>query len=324
MKLIDRYITEVSDRLPEKMRDDLSKEIRSLIEDTLEDRASQTGKSVDDEALVTEVLKSFGSPAKMASSYLPPRYLIGPRLFPIFWLVLRIVLGIAALVVVVQLGVTLAETATSFADGLQTFLKTLGSFLVSALTILGNIVFIFAIIEWLLPKVTKEQENSWDPRSMDDRKAQDKVTLAESIAGVVFTLIVILLFNLYPQWVGIGFLENGKMVFNPILTDAFFKFLPALNILWILELVKGAILIREGKWTRFTRWMGIGLNVAAMAIALVMAFGAPIAALPANHVFASDPELMTFFNYFVAGILIVIGLANGIEAIRSFFRVIKK
>ena len=64
MNLIDRYVNAVADRLPEKMREDLSKEIRSLIEDTLDDRAAQTGKSPNDETLVTEVLKSFGSPRK--------------------------------------------------------------------------------------------------------------------------------------------------------------------------------------------------------------------------------------------------------------------
>jgi hypothetical protein len=324
MNLIERYVSEVTDRLPEKMRDDLGKEIRSLIEDTLEDRAKETGKPVNDEALVTEVLKSFGSPAKMASSYLPPRYLIGPRLFPIFWLVFRIVLGIAALVWVVTLGVNLSETATTLSVGVGIFVKSLGEFVTSALAILGNVVFIFAVIEWFMPRITKDQESSWDPRSMNDRREQDKVTLAESIAGIVFTLIVILVFNLYPQWLGVGFLEGGKMVFNPVLTEAFFKLLPALNIVWILELVKGAILVRDNKWTGFTRWMEIVLNLAVIGIVVVMLAGAPIAVLPAASVFGSDPDLVNLFKYFVNGILVVIAVASGWEVIRTLYRMIKK
>lgn len=324
MKLIDRYITEVSDRLPEKLREDLSKEIRSLIEDTLEDRAAQTGKPVDDEALVTEVLKSFGSPAKMAASYLPPRYLIGPRLYPIFWLVFRIVLGIAALVWAVTLGVNLAETATSMSDGVSIFAKSLGEFLTSALAILGNVVFVFAIIEWAMPKLTKDKESSWDPRSMDDRREQDKVGLGESIAGIVFTVIVFLLFNLYPQWVGVGFLEDGTMTFSPILTDAFFRLLPALNVLWILQVVMYAILIRESKWTGFTRWMNIILDAAAVCIIVLMLIGAPIAVLPAGTIFGSDPDLVNIFSKLVSGILIVIGLACSWEVIKGLIRVFKK
>lgn len=324
MNLIDRYVSEVADRLPEKMRDDLSKEIRSLIEDTLEDRARAAGKPVTDEVLVNEVLKSFGSPAKMAASYLPPRYLIGPRLFPIFWLVLRIVLGITALVWVVTLGVSLSESATSVAVGVDIFVNSFVAFLGSALSVLGNIVFIFAIIEWLMPKVTKEQEKTWDPGSMEDRREKDKVSLAESIAGIVFTLIVILLFNVYPQWVGVGFMDGGKMVFNSVLTDAFFKFLPVLNVVWILDIVLYAILIRESKWSGFTRWMDIVLHVAGIAIAGAMLSGAPIAVLPAGTVFGSEPDLVNLFKYLVSGILIVVMVANTADVIKSLYRMFKK
>ena len=39
MNMIDQYIFEVGENLPEKLRADLEKEIRSLIEDTLEERS---------------------------------------------------------------------------------------------------------------------------------------------------------------------------------------------------------------------------------------------------------------------------------------------
>jgi hypothetical protein len=324
MNLIDRYVNEVTDRLPEKMREDLGKEIRSLIEDTLEDRARQTGKAVDDEILVNEVLKDFGSPAKMAASYLPPRYLIGPRLYPIFWLVFRIVLGITALVWVITLGVNLAETATSFAAGIDLLVSSIASFFGSAMAVLGNIVLIFIFIEWLMPKVTKEKEDNWDPRSLEDRREQDKVSLPESIAGIVFTLIVMLLFNVYPQWIGVGFLDGGKITFSPMLTDVFFKFLPALNIVWILELVKYAVLIRDNKWAGFTRWMDIGLHVAGIAIAAAMIAGAPIAVLPANSVFGSEPDLVNLFKYLVSGVLVVIIVGSTVDVVRSIVRMFKK
>jgi len=324
MKLIDRYITEVADRLPEKMRDDLSKEIRSLIEDTLEDRAKAASKSVDDEVLVSEVLKEFGSPAKMASSYLPPRYLIGPRLYPIFWLVFRIVLGIVALVWVITLGVNLAENVTSVQAGVDLAVHSIADFFGSAMAVLGNIVLIFAIIEWLMPKVTKEKESNWDPRSMEDRREQDKVSLAESIAGIVFTLIVMLVFNVYPQWIGVGFLDNGRITFSPMLTDAFFRFLPALNVIWVLELVKYAVLIRDNKWTGLTRWMDIGLHVAGIAIAAAMLAGAAIAVLPANSVLGSEPDLVNLFKYLVSGVLVVIIVGSTVDVVRSLIRMFKK
>jgi hypothetical protein len=317
-------MNEVSDRLPSKMRDDLSKEIRSLIEDTLEDRARETGKKVDDEALVKEVLQSFGSPEKMAASYMPPRYLIGPRLFPIFWLVLRIVLGITALVWVVTLGVGIAESAATLQGVIDSVVRSIVEFFGSALAILGNVVFIFAIIEWLLPKVTGKEGKAWDPASLDDRRESDKVTLAESIAGLVFTLIVLLLFNVYPQFVGIGFMSDGKMVFTPALTEAFFKFLPALNIVWLLEIVKHALLIRENKWTTFTRWMDIVLSTGVIVIMLAMAFGAPILSLPAGSELAADPDLQMLFDKGVRALLIFVSVISGADIVKTLVRMFKK
>ena len=97
MNLIDRYIEQVGENLPRKDREDILKEIRSILEDTLESR-SQTENRPVDEDLIVVVLKDFGSPSKVAASYLPPRYLIGPRLYPTFFMLTKIILGIVLLV----------------------------------------------------------------------------------------------------------------------------------------------------------------------------------------------------------------------------------
>jgi hypothetical protein len=323
MNLIDRYVNAVADRLPEKMREDLSKEIRSLIEDTLDDRARQTGKPVTDEDLIVEVLRSFGPPEKMAASYLPTRYLIGPRLLPIFWLIVRIGIGITALVSIILLGVNLGGSSIPFSQVNIMIGKAVTDFCTTAIGVFGNIVFIFAIIELLLPKMAEEKGKVWDPRSLSDRAENDHVSLPECIAGIVFTLAVIILFNFYPQFVSIGSLSNGVVTFAPMLTGEFFKYLPWLNILWALELVKDGLLIRENKWTIFTRWMDIGLHVTGIVVALTMAFGAPIAALPAGSIFASDPTLSSFFAPFIKGFLILIALASAADVIKKLYRMIK-
>ena len=324
MNLIDRYVNAVADRLPEKMRGDLSKEIHSLIEDTLEDRANQTGKPVTDEEMIVDVLKSFGSPEKMAASYLPTRYLIGPRLLPTFWMVDRIMIGITVLVSFIRLGVNLAGSTYTLAQANILMGQAISEPITAAMCVFGNIVLIFAIIELLLPKMAEEKGKTWDPRSLSDRAENDRISLTECIVGIVFTLIVMVLFNFYPQFISVGSSSNGVLTFFPILTGEFFKYLPWLNILWALELVKGGWLIRESKWTGFTRWMNIGLHVAGIVLALTMVLGAPIAALPAESIFASDPDLRTLFAPFVSGFLILIALASGADVIKTLYRMIKR
>ena len=89
--LMDTYASEVGRRLPRKTRSDIQAEIRSILQDMLEERSRKTGKPVDDE-MTLDILKEYGSPEKVAATYLGERYLIGPRLYPMFMLVMRIVL----------------------------------------------------------------------------------------------------------------------------------------------------------------------------------------------------------------------------------------
>ena len=94
MNLIDRYVTEVGKHLPlVKGRKDIEKELRSTLEDMLEDRAQKAGRAAD-EAMEIELLKEYGAPQKVAATYNPQPYLIGPRMFPFFLMVLKIVITV--------------------------------------------------------------------------------------------------------------------------------------------------------------------------------------------------------------------------------------
>ena len=90
MNLIDRYIAEVGKHLPRKGRTDIEAEIRSTLEDMLEERNQA---SLKDEAAVIALLREYGAPAKVAASYIGPRYLIGPRIYPTFELIVKIVMA---------------------------------------------------------------------------------------------------------------------------------------------------------------------------------------------------------------------------------------
>jgi hypothetical protein len=67
MNLIDRYITEVGKHLPRKNRADIEAEIRSTLEDMLEERTQGEGPA--DEAAIMNLLKEYGSPREVAATY---------------------------------------------------------------------------------------------------------------------------------------------------------------------------------------------------------------------------------------------------------------
>src|SRR5512147_279757 len=131
MNLIDKYIAEVGKHLPRKNRADIEAEIRSTLEDMIEERKQAHGPL--DDAAVIELLKEYGAPRKVAESYVGPRYLIGPRIYPFFEMVTRIVLIVLTAVTLAGVGISVAKSGLT---GLE-FLKTLGS---SLLSLVGGLI----------------------------------------------------------------------------------------------------------------------------------------------------------------------------------------
>src|SRR5688572_5010350 len=118
MSLINRYIAEVGRHLPEKDRSDIEAEIRSMIEDMLEERG-HTSASADERA-VTETLEQLGDPKLLAYKYAPPkRYLIGPEWYEGYIKILqRILFTAVPVVAVVRFVLTLTQDPLDIAGAL--------------------------------------------------------------------------------------------------------------------------------------------------------------------------------------------------------------
>lgn len=327
MNLIDLYLEKVGQHLPEKMRADLETEIRSQIEDTLEDRSREEGRAPD-ETMTAEVLKQFGPPDKMAAAYLPPRYLIGPRLYPTFLLVVQIVLAVVAALAFFGLVVKLSQAGLNTRQAIQLITQSLIGFITSALTSFGNLVFIFAILEWALPKVD-EKPREWDPLQLKTHTPANRVSLPGLAVEIVLTAAVLLLFNFYPQLIGIGFMSDDGWAFLPFLTETFFSYLPWFNLIWLGTLLLDVILIRAGTWQTLTRWFKVGLSLVTMAMLFIMITGAPLINLSAEAITRMnlkggahlDPTAInTLMNSGMNAVLALILVLEGIDAVKTLLR----
>jgi len=264
--LVDRYISAVSDILPARLRKDTVTEIRSLIQDALDDRSKTEGRPPDDE-MMAAVLKQFGSPENIVSPYLPEKYLIGPRLFPTFLMVIRIVLPIIA--VLSLLGFWLLYNLNGSITAAEFFtdlFKSLGNSLSAVVQAFGNIVLIFAILQWVLPEF-KAKAKEWDPHSLKAISQPDKIKRGELITEIILTLVALIIFNFYLARVGIYNNLNGQWTFTPILTTAFNAYIPWLDLFWVLTILLDAILLRKGSWEVGTRLFSILMSAFSIAIA---------------------------------------------------------
>jgi len=271
MNLLDRYMHEVRNHLPRNMQADLEIEIRSLIEDTLEDRSQTTGREID-EALTAEVLQEFGPPEKVAAAYLPEKYLIGPQLYPTFITVLRIVLVVITILAVVGAGIRIGEAGGSLQDVWQAVLNSVAGLYSAALQAFGMVVFIFAIIQWARVNVS-EKPKTWNPSQLKDITPPDVVKPSGLIAEIVFALIVLVLLNFYPNLMGLYSFANGEWQFAPIFTETFFSYVPWISLVLAIKLAENLILLREGRWQPLTRVLSIAGSIFNIALLYIMLTG---------------------------------------------------
>ena len=117
MSLIDRYVAEVGRYLPEKDRSDIEAEIRTMVDDMLEERGRSAAA---DEMVVAETLEQIGDPKLLAARYAPPkRYLIGPEWYEGYVIMLRRVLFTALpIVAVVTFVLALSNSPLDFIGAL--------------------------------------------------------------------------------------------------------------------------------------------------------------------------------------------------------------
>ncbi|HET9910759.1 MAG TPA: hypothetical protein VFQ13_02660 [Anaerolineales bacterium] len=330
MNLIDKYIAEVGKHLPRRNRADIEAEIRSTLEDMLDEHSEreQTQGPVDDAAVI-ELLKEYGAPRKVAESYVGPRYLIGPRMYPFFEMVTRIVFAVLIAVTVVGLVVGLVQSGASGPE----FLKTLGN---SALSLLGglmsafgNIVLVFAILERVLPKTDFEKEmEDWDPKELASEPDPDKLDLPDHIFSIIFTVLGLVILNLYPNIIAIRFENNGTWVSIPIFTQAFFQFLPWINIMGLLQILFNGFMLSQKEWTAPTRILSILMDIAQLVLL--------VAIMKTPGIFESIPEALTalgireaadvlsqLFKFIPMLIIGVVTIVTVIKIVQSSLRLFK-
>lgn len=327
MNLIDKYAAEVGKHLPRKGRADIEAEIRSTLEEMLEER--RQAKSVEDEALVVELLKEYGEPRKVAESYSGPRYLIGPRMYPTFELVTRIVLTVLFAVALAGLGIGLSRSGLSGAEFLETVGKSVLGLLSGLITAFGNIVLVFAILERALPAKEFEEEDEWNPADLAKEPDPDRISFGEQIVGIFFLALFLVVLNLYPGAIGLGFFDESDWVFiTPVLTDAFFSYLPWINVLLLLQIGFGVYLLRQGFWNATLRIANIVLELAGIALAVVMLRGPALVALTPEQLAGTPLEgsaqvFTTIMNLVPTLVLTIVIIVSSIEVAQMIYHLVK-
>lgn len=246
MELVDRYLQAVGTWLPKERREDILAELSEDIRSQIEDKEAELGRKLN-EAEVEAILRRWGNPILVAERYQPHRQLIGPGLFPEYWRVLRIVLGITSLVLALVIVATLA-----FGKPLS---KAYLMFPVILFAQFGWLTFVYAVRDrfyrpenWnprSLPRITTQTEKKWGPQS-------------------VYGLVMAAFCSLW--WL-------AGMRFSYLIFGPFFKFAPVwqafyvpILLLILAEVARQSIGLIRPQWTRIQSAARLVINSAGLVV----------------------------------------------------------
>jgi len=345
MNLMDLYVAEVGRRLPGKTRADIEAEIHSALQDLLDERIRRAGKPADDE-MVLAVLKEYGDPGKVAASYVGDHYLIGPKLYPTFVKVVFPVALFTVILVLSGLGSWLFLAHSTPGDWIQLVTQTIGNLIGSVILTGGIIALIFAILERTVPEF-KLKKAEWNPHSLLRLKPRDRVHGGIPIFNIVLASLAIRVFNFTPItfWTGVtGSTAIEAWQCTPscvtfhllyslsFLSDTFYRYLSALDVLWGLSLVLFVLLLNLGYWRTWTRWADIGLRALSIGLAAWMLIGSSLIGITAADLKAAGfPAVASLaspsidlLNQLVRAVLVLMIVLSAEVIVRQLIRLLRR
>jgi hypothetical protein len=330
MELLDRYVYAVGRRLPAKQRGDIEKELKSLLLDALDARTGGRLATDDD---VAAVLAEFGQPADVAARYTGERYLIGPRLYPVYRMVVGIVLAAMAFGLFLSFLMVFVFGTMTAANAWAYLLKFLGSFVSSVWGAIGVITVVFWGIERgiIKHKGEPDEKEKWDPRTLPPiPKSKHAWKPSQSVVSIVFAIIALVLFNVFPDLVSVYMRDgSGQWLHIPIFSQqALAVYLLLWDISWVLTLILHVVLLVQGH-------MRVGISIAQIALKLfnIAVLGVMIAG-PAlfntavtsasNEISSLFTQAMPILNMQFKWIFILFIIISVADIVKCIYQVIKE
>jgi hypothetical protein len=158
MDLVDSYVNTLRLFLPKAQREDVVRELTEEIRSEAADKEAELGRALN-QGEQAAILSRYGHPMLTAARYRPQRYLIGPVVFPYYWLALKVLLGMVTAGHLIAMLVRLAPGAPDAALGSQ-----LEGLIQNVLAVTAWTTMMAAVADYWLRR--RRVLETWDPRSL--------------------------------------------------------------------------------------------------------------------------------------------------------------
>lgn len=244
--MIDRYIYVVTRELPKAFREETAKKLKELIHAEM----SELDSTISEEERIAHVLRELGDPMLLANKYRgKERYLIGPRYFDKYFMVLKIVSLAIFIGISVAFGI-----ATIFS--LESLMEIVGDYMGSLLSAVTQgvvwVTGIFALLEYYEVSIeTYEKEERWNPSLLPELpEEKTRISRGESIFSIIITTLILPLFFFSPNVIGFYYNVENQSRFLPLFNiEELTLFRMIIFIVFTLNILIELMKIVKGRWT---------------------------------------------------------------------------
>jgi hypothetical protein len=287
--LLERYLSTVERRLPAEQAKDIVLELREALTARIEAREAELGREAkaDDVAVI---LKAYGHPVVVASRYARFDYVIGPNLYPWFWHVQRIAVGLALAIAFGLVAFRALGSQEPFGAAMRGFSGAIEA----AVITFGVVTVLFIAAE--RTKLDMKWAETWDPRTLPRDQIRPRKSLFESSFTLAFDILFLLWWAKVVQFpsevpvrddasVGISFSPAWASVYWPVFVLA--ALVTAVHLFDIIH----------PTWTRLRAGLSIAGHACGIAILVVLLRAQPlIAVTPLNALPEEADRILRIFD----------------------------
>lgn len=316
--LIDRYIYAVTKHMKSAMKKDVAAELETIIQDMLEERCEDVTPTERD---IKVVLTELGTPDELASKYNGETQdcLIGQPYYSLYVYVLKIV------TVCISGGMLLAQimaALTSHTIWYTAIYRTIGGIFGGILTGFAFVTLLFAFFYKKGIKVDGLNDGIDNLPPVPQKS--NRISKADAIIGIVFSVIFTLVFLVCPQILCIAFVKNGVGVYEPLFNLEYIRqtwyFILAFGILGV---TKDSVRLIDGSYTKRVMLVTIITNIIDGALTSIWLLNDRIMNSEffdsIEQLFGTDAEVISHvfihFNKVFLSIIILALTINGIETV---------
>lgn len=319
--LVERYIYDVTRRLPEAERDEVRRELKANIADMLPENPREQD--------IINVLTSLGTPSKMAEQYRQKQsYLISPAIFDYYISVLKPVVIVVALICgvvaltsdILQFGQTVdaAMVISNFTQGMidgaiqAVFLVTLG----------------FVIAE----RSGAYKSKAWTVDRLPKLPNSSGVAIPRvgTIVGMVLTMfftgiIITMITRNEPMMI----FALGREIIYPFTNEALIRCIPYIFATGCMSLAVGGVKLYYARWSMPVCAVNLAYNVVWVSIAVYILQWPDLLSPEflefAQRTFTADADILSHISDGGAGLflsifLIVIAVIDSAAGIWNTFK----